>query len=411
MLAWCATGATTVREAQAAGSPFLEVVDPAEAMRSPAYRYANMSNEDAFAELDRRHILYTKQVATNGVRAPIRLTGRLHGVHVHSSLPPEARPSTPFEILDARLALSLDDFCAILARHDIDEVIHYTMYRPNVAPPGFTSNAVATTDSTNKGAEPRGASAAAPARSGKAPAPAARPTSRSAKKKAPPRTLEQKGVRVGKGEASPPTRRAGRKDAYGVGEDGDLDRDPSLDEIADDKLASQVDGEDLDLAKAAPKPKAPPPRKAAGGASHSKGSSPTPHPTAIGSTSRRTAAAIRRPPTRSADEGEAEHTHSKWAPPGTRHPAGLAIDVGAVHKRGGRWLSIASHFDGKIGRKTCGVGAPVPEAADAKELQAIVCEAREAGVFTYALTPNFNQDHVDHVHFEIKPGVTWFLYH
>ena len=29
---------------------------------------------------------------------------------MHSSLPPEARPSTPFEILDARLALSLDDF-------------------------------------------------------------------------------------------------------------------------------------------------------------------------------------------------------------------------------------------------------------------------------------------------------------
>src|SRR5690606_25689885 len=111
----------------------------AEAMRSPAYRYANMTNEEAFAELDRRKILYVREKPTFGVRAPIRLTGRLHGVHVHSSLPPEQRPTTPFEILDARLALAVDDFCAILERHDVDELVHYTMYRPNVPPPGASA--------------------------------------------------------------------------------------------------------------------------------------------------------------------------------------------------------------------------------------------------------------------------------
>jgi hypothetical protein len=130
---------------------------------------------------------------------------------------------------------------------------------------------------------------------------------------------------------------------------------------------------------------------------------------AVDKTSRRTAGALRRPPPRSAQEEE--HTHRKWAPPGTRHPAGLAIDLGGLKKRDGRWLSIASHFDGKIGQKTCGAGAPVPDSAEARELRAIVCEARAAGVFTYALTPNFDADHVDHVHFEIKPGVTWFLFH
>src|SRR5690606_5753483 len=126
-------------------------------------------------------------------------------------------------------------------------------------------------------------------------------------------------------------------------------------------------------------------------------------------TARRTGAALRRPPARDAD-GERE-THRTWAPPGTRHPAGLAIDFGAAKKRDGRWLSVASHFDGKIGQRTCGAGAPVPVSEAARELRAIVCEAREAGVFTYALTPNFNRDHADHVHFEIKPGVTWFLFH
>jgi hypothetical protein len=33
-----------------------------------------------------------------------------------------------------------------------------------------------------------------------------------------------------------------------------------------------------------------------------------------------------------------------WAPPGTRHPAGLAIDVALLHKKDGTWLSVASHF-------------------------------------------------------------------
>ena len=49
-LASCAVVSSAAEEAHAAGSPYLEIVDPAEAMRSPAYRYANMTNEEAFAE-------------------------------------------------------------------------------------------------------------------------------------------------------------------------------------------------------------------------------------------------------------------------------------------------------------------------------------------------------------------------
>jgi len=425
--AWCAAGAPApwnaddTHAAQAAGSPYLEVVDPAEAMRSPAYRYANMTNEEAFAELDRRHILYTKQGPTLGVRAPIRLTGRLHGVHVHSSLPPEQRPSTPFEILDARLALALDDFCAILARHDVDELVHYTMYRPNVQPPGYIAQLASPAESSKGDAETtpakRSGTATSQATDGKAPA-----STRSAKKKPGAKTSLDKGERAPKGTAATSTRRTGRKDAYGVELEGDLDLEPSLDDVLHDKAESRDDtaSDDDDaieeLAKGAPKagkPAAsnrPVPGARPGSTGKASGTSPAPRPTAIVSTSRRTAAAIRRPPAMG-DEGEATHTHGKWAPPGTRHPAGLAIDLGAVRKRDGRWLSIASHFGGKIGQRTCGAGAAIPEAADAKELHAMVCEARDAGVFTYALTPNYNQDHVDHVHFEIKPGVTWFLFH
>jgi hypothetical protein len=408
-VAWCGLSG----EARA-GSPFLEAV-PAEAMRSPAYRYANMTNEEAFAELDRRRILYVREQPTYGVRAPIRLTGRLHGVHVHSSLPPEARPTTPFEILDARLALAVDDFCAILALHDVDEVVHYTMYRPNVAPPGAGAGAPASRPAATK--KRPGSAKRRPAAKG------------SSSGKAPKTTKGSKGG--GKSAAGSPRSRQKTfgeptssegwgplepKDGFGeealfglLGHDELVELlglEHAHDEHAHDGHAhdghAHGDGagsfaaHDGDaLAKGAP--------SGAGRSKGGKGSS------SVKKTARRTSKALRRSPARD-DDGEREN-HRKWAPPGTRHPAGLAIDVGAVKKRDGRWLSVASHFDGKLGQRTCGPGAPVPVSAEARELRAIVCEAREAGVFTYALTPNFNVAHADHVHFEIKPGVTWFLYH
>jgi hypothetical protein len=49
-------------------------------------------------------------------------------------LPEAERSSTPFEILDGRLALALDDFARILERHDVVEVIHFTIYRPSKTP-------------------------------------------------------------------------------------------------------------------------------------------------------------------------------------------------------------------------------------------------------------------------------------
>ncbi|HVU00903.1 MAG TPA: extensin family protein [Polyangiaceae bacterium] len=103
---------------------------PVDGDRSPASRYANLSNEDAFAALAERSIAFERVDSAPGVRAPIRLAGPLHGVWIHSALPEEARKSTPFEILDARLALALDDFAAVLARHDVVELVHFTMYRP-----------------------------------------------------------------------------------------------------------------------------------------------------------------------------------------------------------------------------------------------------------------------------------------
>lgn len=102
---------------------------PADATLSAAYRYTQLSQIDCEAELKKRSIGFTREIA-RGVLAPVRLTGPLRGVLFRTDLDARARATTPWEIADCRLVLSLDDFAAILARHDIVEVRHYSMYRP-----------------------------------------------------------------------------------------------------------------------------------------------------------------------------------------------------------------------------------------------------------------------------------------
>lgn len=348
-----------------AASPYLEVPPEEEVTVSPAYRYANMTDAEAFAELDRRKVPYTREKTAPGVRAPIRLAGPLHDVWIHSSLPIEERATSMFEILDARLALALDDFSVILARHDVVELVHYTMYRPNVPPPGSAPAATAEKD--------------------KKPAPKKAARARGKGKRR--ASLEGKAV---KGPKS--TRKGG-----GSARRKEIDLPEEDDAI--------LDG--ADLAKG---PKAPPPK-----AQPKQQPKPAPkQPKAAPKNDKKVSGKNDKQRGRGAKKTvlpAGEHDHAKWAPPGTRHPAGLAIDVGILKKRDGSLLHVAAHFDGKIGARTCGEGAPEADKPAAKELREIVCEAREAGVFTYALTPNFDAPHADHFHMEIKPGVKWFLYH
>lgn len=367
LAAACAIAAPSAAEAF---SPFLVVPEPAVAEASPAYRYANMTDGEAIAELDRRSILYSKLDAVPGVRAPIRITGRLHGVYVHSSLPPDQRVTSIFEILDARLALALDDFCALLERHDIDEVVHFTMYRPNVAAPDH------------------GPPDEAPLAAGKAPGARPRPMAQAAVSHAtamgasarPQPSLGAKGALDGKAQPHAAAVTAKQKK-----DDGAPKPEPGVvTGPATKKAAAKVPPAPVKAAPVTAKPVA------------------TPAKAPVGVIGKRVAKR----------DAVASGLHqTTWAPPGTRHPAGLAIDVGLLHKRDGRWLSVARDFQGRIGARTCGEGAPSPENPVAQEMRALVCESAAQGVFTYVLTPDYNAAHADHFHMEIKPGVKWFLYH
>ena len=95
----------------------------------PAQHYAAMSAEDCEVELTTRGIEFEREADVPGVVAPVRLKGALHGVLYRTNLKEEQRETTIWEIADCRLVLALDDFAQILEKHDIVEVIHYSIYR------------------------------------------------------------------------------------------------------------------------------------------------------------------------------------------------------------------------------------------------------------------------------------------
>lgn len=113
-----------------AAGPFPEPAPPSPAGSLPATRYGGLDRTACENELARRNIPFVRVDQARGVLAPVRLTGPLHGVVYRTGLPETARASSPWEIVDCRLALALDDFAELLAAHDIVEVVHYSVYRP-----------------------------------------------------------------------------------------------------------------------------------------------------------------------------------------------------------------------------------------------------------------------------------------
>src|SRR5688572_16611160 len=128
-----------VRRTLVIGLVLLGAVRPAEAVPWyveppprpwPSRVYAALSQAQCEAQLEARRIPFTREPPTRGVRAPVRMTGPLRGVHFRSRLSEEARRTSVYEIADCRLVLALDDLAVILARNGVTEVRHYSMYRP-----------------------------------------------------------------------------------------------------------------------------------------------------------------------------------------------------------------------------------------------------------------------------------------
>ncbi len=97
---------------------------------TPAWRYGQLTQDECEDELTTRSIPFTREPASRGVRAPVRLTGKLHGVEFRTDEPDERRTTSPYEVADCRLILAMDDFAKILEAHDVVQIRHYSMWRP-----------------------------------------------------------------------------------------------------------------------------------------------------------------------------------------------------------------------------------------------------------------------------------------
>ncbi|MEO7092033.1 MAG: extensin family protein [Polyangiales bacterium] len=96
---------------------------------TPAITYGAMDGATCEKALKARKIPYVRVTnPTQGVADPMRITGKIHGVDFHGlGLGPKA--TSLYEIVDCRLLLALDDFAAVLEKHDVVEAIHMSIYR------------------------------------------------------------------------------------------------------------------------------------------------------------------------------------------------------------------------------------------------------------------------------------------
>src|SRR5262249_27116196 len=97
--------------------------------RSPVLGYAALDRDACESELKRRNVPFSRAENVEGVRAPIRLRGPIKGVDFHSMLIPSLRQKGRSDLIDCRLALSLDDFAGDLAQNDIVDVVWLSAHR------------------------------------------------------------------------------------------------------------------------------------------------------------------------------------------------------------------------------------------------------------------------------------------
>jgi hypothetical protein len=97
---------------------------------SKAFAYGALDRSACLAELKKRKVSFTEVDDARGVAIPIRLKGALGGVTYRTEVPPNQRPTSPHEVMDCRLALALDDLSVILQKHDVEEALIFSAWRP-----------------------------------------------------------------------------------------------------------------------------------------------------------------------------------------------------------------------------------------------------------------------------------------
>jgi hypothetical protein len=83
------------------------------------------------AELERRGIAFELEGEAPGVKTPVRLKGPLEGIRFTTGLTPSVAERLPYEVLDCRLVVALDEWTQILSAHGVSEVVFSSGWRPS----------------------------------------------------------------------------------------------------------------------------------------------------------------------------------------------------------------------------------------------------------------------------------------
>lgn len=92
------------------------------------------------------------------------------------------------------------------------------------------------------------------------------------------------------------------------------------------------------------------------------------------------------------------------------HASAMALDAALFHTDDGQVLDVLVDW----ADRTRGADPCTPrdgEPARSHILRSVVCEAVRADLFQVVLTPHHDAAHQNHVHLELRPGVTWSFVH
>ncbi|MEO7329988.1 MAG: extensin family protein [Minicystis sp.] len=136
---------TALLPGHAEARPNRYAVEPPEVEKTPAFRYAAMSNDVCLTELRARGVPFalltppppgTRQPYPHSVETPLRLTGPIRGVRFRHADPNVPEDLVLESVADCRLALALDDLAYIVRQYAVTEVHYLSMYRHGSTKPG-----------------------------------------------------------------------------------------------------------------------------------------------------------------------------------------------------------------------------------------------------------------------------------
>ena len=104
---------------------------PGDATNTFAYRTAQLDRAACLGELTRRNISYQLVADAPGVRTPVRIKGPLGEIRFTTGWPESERDKLPWEVLDCRLVVALDEWTQVLAAHGVSEVVFSSGWRPS----------------------------------------------------------------------------------------------------------------------------------------------------------------------------------------------------------------------------------------------------------------------------------------